>query len=241
MNRLSITIFALFLFACSSVHAQQVRTKVPMEPVLDPGDVGKIRAEFRLAFGGGFKSQPVFELTNGTISRISAGGGAGIGFNFGYRVLRQFELSSEFLFQYSTLDLPISNGSAGFSRFVITPTAKYLLPLKKGRHSITLDLGAGYGVYMKGKMDIDAGNISGGAHNIFEYKDGYGPHGIVEVEFRTKKSLSFLGGFKLYNVNYKISKAQSNGSQVPLRAVPLDVQSLNGNGFDMYAGLSFLF
>lgn len=212
---------------------------------IDPGDVGKIRAEFRLGAGGGTEIHPVFETTNGTTVNISAGGGLAVGLNLGYRLYDPFELSSEFLYQISVLDQPVSNASGKFHRFVVAPTAKYLIFLKKSVRRISINVGAGYGFYSAATMDIDGSRISGSAHNIYDYKNSSGPHGCVEFELCNRKKMSFIGGIKYYSVKYSIQKVQSDGYNIPLSIIPADIMdeiaNINGSGLDLYAGISYLF
>ena len=212
---------------------------------IDPGDVGKIRAEFRLGAGGGTENHPVFESTNGTTINISAGGGLAVGLNLGYRLYDPFELSSEFMYQISVLDQPVSNASGKFHRFVVAPTAKYLIFLKKSIRRISINVGAGYGFYSAGRMEIDGSRISGSAHNIYDYKNSSGPHGCIEFELCNRKKMSFIGGIKYYNVKYSIEKVQSDGYNIPLNIIPADIMDeiakIDGSGLDMYAGISYLF
>jgi len=212
---------------------------------IDPGDVGKIRAEFRLCIGGGFETHPIFETTDGTTINISAGGGLGAGVNIGYRLFDAVELSSEFLYQMSVLDQPVSNATTTFRRFVITPTAKYLFFLKKDKSRLSINAGGGWGIYPSAKLDIDASNLPNGSHDIYEYNNGSGPHGCIEFEFCTRKKISFLGGIKFNHVTYKLESIKSDGITYPLNYIPQvilkEYGKIDGSGLDLYAGISFLF
>ena len=212
---------------------------------IDPGDVGKIRAEFRLGVGGGIENHSVCQTNSGTTVNISVGGGLGVGAKLGYRICEPFEISSEFLYQASVLDQPVTNASGNFHRFVVTPTAKYLLFLKKDVRRISINIGAGWGIYSAAKLDIDGSKIAGGAHNIYEYANSSGPHGCAEFELCTKKKISFIGGLKYYRVEYDLKKVTSDGITIPLNIIPAsalkDILTIDGSGLDLYAGISYLF
>lgn len=235
MKKHLLLLTGIFLLLNSPVKSQGI----------DPGDVGKIRAELRLGVGGGTENHAVFESMNGTTINISAGGGFAVGLNLGYRLFDPFEISSEFLYQISVLDQPVSNASGKFHRVVVAPTAKYLFFLKKSVRRISINAGAGYGFYSAATMDIDGSRISGSAHNIYDYKNSSGPHGCVEFELCNRKKMSFIGGIKYYSVKYTIAKVQSDGYNIPLNIIPSDVMDeiakIDGSGLDLYAGISYLF
>lgn len=235
MNRSYIVFIAILLCSCHFVNAQGI----------EPGDEGKIRAGLRLGVGAGFDNQTIFTTYDGIDIHLSAGGGVAIGANIGYRLFDQLELCSDLVYQISLLDQPVSNASAKFTRFVFSPTAKYLLFLKKDKSRISINPGLGWGFYSSGTSDINASDIPNGGHFIYEYKNVSGPVVCAEFEFCTRKKLAFTGGLKYYSVEYTLDKVKIDGTTIPFNLIyPQDlkrISKVDGSGIDMYIGISWLF
>lgn len=200
----------------------------------------KFRIEASLFAGGGLEKFDVFKTTKDEIVNLSPGGGFGGKLGFGYCLNSLFNINLEFGTQNSMLSQKLENADGSFSRKFLLGTLRYKIPIS-GKSSINIGAGAGY--YMSGKLDIDASKIESGGHNIYEYENTIGIHVISEYEHFLSK-FSFLNarwswciGLKYYNIAYKVDSASSDGVSIPINLLPGDVkdevEELNGSGIDV--------
>jgi len=142
--------------------------------------------------------------------------------------------------QNSTLSKKVKNVKGDFSRNFLLGTLRFKIPVSL---SGSVNLGGGMGRYMGGEMDVDASDVSGGAHNIYNYKTATGFHFMLEYE-HFKHELSLLSakwcwgiGVKLYRVTYDLESMTQNGKSIPISQLPQSVKDetmeLDGSGTDL--------
>lgn len=219
----------LFFLLCSIGSFAQLkeipRKKEPTSATL---------AELVLDGGVGFNQIPIF--TTGTENIYLSPGG---GFSFGARLLRRipsFEFSMGATFSISLLSRTVSNANAYFQRFLVDPQVKYLIKLKDGNF---INPGAGIGVYMGGKMDIDARKIQGGERDIFKYNTSVGYFLSGEYEWTKLQTLTIAVGARYYNIRYDLSSVSVNNISFPTRNVRYEFAALDGSGIDLMIRLRF--
>ena len=228
----------LFAFGC---FAQQGDSIIFQRPVTGSN---LLHCNLIINIGAGFEQRNAgFITANGEYVKISGGGGAGIGLQFGMAMFESnLDLCLAASFQVTPMTPAISNGSGTFSRTLIEPLIKYMFMLGRKRRSINAGLGADFS--SNPAMDIDASKIPNGAHNIWKYKNAAGP--VVIFEYQTvRKKLGFNMGVKFYSIKYKLKSVVSNGTSYPINVVPAailsEVDNLSGSGLDFYFGIGYYF
>jgi hypothetical protein len=230
--------FILFLLTVPRIIlAQQTDSLKFIRPV---SDSAYMHFNLIMNIGGGFEQLSTgIQTSDGTQVKISPGGGAGIGIQAGYLMLQsRLDISVAFSGQWSSLNPSISNGEGTFSRTLIEPAAKYVFFLRN--RNKTISAGAGI-VFSNGpETDIDAGKITNGAHNIFEYENATGAVILAEYLARRKK-LGLSIGLKYYSITYDLKSISSNGINIPLSYIPPelieDIRVVDGSGIDITIGI----
>ena len=201
---------------------------------------GKFRIEAAVFGGFGFNSFEIGKTTENESVTISPGGGLGGKIGLGYCVSSLFNISAEFGAQSSDLSKTLKNAKGSFSRSFLAGLLRYKFPITD---ISSINIGAGAGYYMSGKLDLNASQIENGAHNIYKYKNTAGIIILCEYELFLpglnflNASYSLATSLKYANVNYKLNSVTSNGVNVPISLLTSktkkDVEKLDGSGIDI--------
>lgn len=159
-------------------------------------------------------------------SSISGGGGWSINLLGEYIFDYNISLGINLGYQSSFLRPNLDNATVRFNRFTIQPTLKYIIPLNSWKDQ-SINLGAGYGFYLSGKMKFDARDVD--LIGTIEYKNASGMHFITEYESRRDSKVGYNLGIKYYLVSYDSTKPIDDN----------DFDPITGNGIDFYFGLLF--
>lgn len=195
---------------------------------------GKFRIGLSLVGGTGFQNVDVGVTNMGDKVTMSLGGGGGAMLSLGYCVSSAFNIDAEIGAQTATLSLDVSNASGNFSRTVLLGTLRYKIPVSS---KSSVNLGAGAGYYMGGKLDLDLSKVTGD-HAIIKYKSTPGIHVLVEFErtiqkwSRSNARWAWSVGIKYYNITYKANSSTDNGYSIPVSYLPHDLINMDGSGID---------
>ena len=211
----------LFLLAFAPVTAAQETLET----------TGKLRIEGSFFYGVGIEKIDVGETTEDEAITISAGGGGGGTITFGYSFSKELEGDVGAGFQRATLSKDVENADGNFDRILLLVTLKYKIPATSTGQ---VKIGAGGGYYGSGELDVDASQVPGGAHNVYEYDDAFGFHITGEYEgFFSARKWSWILGIKYYNVKYDVNSLTSNGISVQPNQIPKEGRELDGSGVDL--------
>jgi hypothetical protein len=194
----------------------------------------KNRIGFIIGGGSGFQNIPFVQLTDGSESTISFGGGTAVEFEYGCEFNKHFDLAIDIGGQFSELSETVSNGSTSFTRSIISLTPAYILPIAGG-DKMRLKFGAGIDMLYNAHLNFDLSQISGGFKDDWKYKGGVGEHVSIFFEFNTPKRFSFYAGGKWQNANYTF---KSGGISHP---TDNDVINPDGSGVYFLLGVNYHF
>ncbi len=184
--------------------------------------------------GGGFKSHPMAITTEGKESKISFGGGFGIGLKYGHEFNKHFDLAADFNYQFSSLTPFLKNADVSFSRAIVSVTPSYILPIDGG-DAMRLKFGIGLDSYYVPKLAIDLSKLSEGFKDDWTYKNSFGFHLNVIYELNVSDNWSFNYGLKWYNVSYSFEEGHIF---YPLAE---ELKTPNGSGIDFLIGFYYHF
>ncbi len=97
--------------------------------------------------GIGFEKYPWFIDEKNRDVTLSAGGGFGIGAEYGYLISNFFDISLNGTFLGSSLSENLKNAKASFNRMEITITPSFIIPIKGGE-MLRPKAGAGAGIFI---------------------------------------------------------------------------------------------
>jgi len=240
IKRHSILMFLSLLgFISLPVHAQIPADTTNLASLNNVGELWSIGTHI---FGGvGFDQHLIGITTDEEEINISAGGGFGIMAIFAYNFNSLWEASINAGFQNSSLSKDVKNVEGDFSRTFFSASLKYRINVTENGY---IKIGGGYGFYTPRDLDVDASEVAGGAHNIYEYDGNSGPHLSAEYE-HIATNYTIGGGLRYVNVQYDMSSAKSNGISIPLSLLPSEVKKefleFNGSGIDFFFSISYLF
>ena len=240
-NLVLFILFSLFLiyFSLTLPATAQV---VKNEPALTGNENLKWHIEGVFLVGAGIEKHEVGRTTDNDEISISGGGGVGGQLIIGYRLSPTFDLNLGVAIQNSSLKPDVENADGKFFRTALLANIKYRIQISS---SSLINVGGGFGYYFPGELDIDASEISGGAHNIYEYDNSPGIHLLAEYEGFFRKDFSWSIGLQYSIVSYDIKSAKSNEITVPLDQLPASVRDevgeLDGSGVDLRIGVNYYF
>lgn len=203
----------------------------PLLPYFRP----KNRLGINMNIGGGFYSTTIFTTTSGDESKISCGGGYGIGIKYGYELNKYIDLAADFNYQFSILSPYLSNASTTFRRAYISLTPSFIIPIKGGEN-MRFKIGYGYDYYMDANLIIGGKNLQNGYNDTWKYDNASGYHASINFEMNTGEKWSLSYGLKYYKVIYDF---KSSSLMHPLSGNSL--LKPDGSGLDFLMGISYHF
>lgn len=195
----------------------------------------KNRIGFNLGGGSGFKSIPIVTTSDGSVAKISFGGGTGGSIEYGHEFSSYFDLGVDVGYSASSLDKTVSNGRMAFNRARLSVTPALIVPLTL-RDKTRFKFGAGVDWFYYAELNFDLSEIRGGVKDDWKYNNGIGEHLNISFELNTNnKRFSFNFLLKFYNTNYKF---QSGNKSYPESD---DLIKPNGSGVDFLFGVYYHF
>ena len=220
--------------ALPAIESGQMR-QLSLDEMNKPRSANRIGID--LAAGFGFKNHPFFEIIGGGESKISLGGGVGIGLKYGREIGRHFDLSSELMYQFSTLRPPLTNADVTFSRGILSVTPAYIIPIRDGEE-MRLKLGAGFDLYWGNQLKIESSSIPGGFNDNWKYQTAFGPHASAIFEMNFSEKASFIYGLKFYQVNHSFDSSER---YLPEEVSFPELNETSGAGLDLLFGFYLYF
>jgi len=200
------------------------------------------RLEGGMLIGIGITDHEVGITTENEKIMMSGGGGIGGILNIGYGLAPEWDISFGAQIQNSSLMPKVENASANFLRIAIMTNIKYRIPVSS---SGLINFGGGLSYYFPGDLDIDLTQVSGGAHNIFGYDNSLGFQIFGEYEGFFSENFSWLIGLKYSWVTYELNSAKSNGIDIPIDYLPMEIkdeiENLDGSSVDLVISLIYYF
>jgi Protein of unknown function (DUF2846). len=219
------------LSAYPKIHNGQMRELLRQTSV---SAIKKDRLGIILNMGVGFQNTGMMTNSLGGQSKISFGGGYGMGLRYGHEFTKHFDLAFELNYQESELTPRLTNASMAFGRGTISITPSYVFPIKGGE-TMRIKLGGGIDGYFGSQLRFDFSKISGGFKDNWNYKGAIGYHFLAIYEMNLSESWSLDYGLKYYGVNYNFEKGQFT--------LPTDkrLSTPNGSGIDLTVGVYYHF
>jgi len=205
-------------------------------------DIGPFHLGVRLNFIGKGMSdiQTGIKTTTGKDVVLSAGGGGFYEFDLGYNVNKSCDISFLVATSSSHLNPRLSNVPGSFTRTLFGGYISYIVPVTDRAF---FNLSAGILYASNPVLDIDASQLKGGGHNIYSYNSALAPMAQIEYEkFGKKKFVSWSIGLQYYNVAYSVKSVTSNGTSVPVSALPSSfdiIKNMDGSTININIGISF--
>jgi hypothetical protein len=182
--------------------------------------------------GVGFKSTEMVELSNGSSSKISAGGGVVVGIEAAYRFIPRFEICAEMQFQSSSLIPVVSNATVSFDRVAMGISPRFTLPFGK---DLRFNIGPGIAMFQAVKMEADLTKLTNGFKGEFKYKPATGYYLSADMDYYFR-SCSFGIGLKYSKSDYTLSSAVVDGYTIPVEDSNLDYyRNFSGDGIFFFA------
>jgi len=193
------------------------------------------RLEINFSYGKGFNNIDLIPISGGNFSKLSCGGGFGMGLYYGYEINRYFDIAAGLKYQFSILNPFLNNAWANFNRGIFSVTPSYILPVRSGE-KMRIKLGAGYDFYILPEYIIESESLQNGYNDTWHYHNTSGFHikFNYEMNFGSKWMLSYA--LKYYYVAYKF---KSSSKFFPLEGN--DLLDPNGSGIDFSIGFNYLF
>ena len=188
--------------------------------------------EGTLPIGRGFQELVIFQTTTGEDATVSPGGGVGFQLGAAYYTAQKFQVALYLGAHISELSPTLDNAHATFRRFTLIPEVRYPLQVAPGHH---ITLGAGYGMYMGGRLYIDASEVFG-IESISRYATAFGPHFQAEYQTSSSERDAIGIGLRGYGLTYANPTTTLNGVEVPTSPEPV----LNGGGIELYLRIGFM-
>ena len=186
----------------------------------------------------GFKQIPMFTTTNQQTVSLSPGGGSGGKIGLGYTFNRNFDITGSVEVGISTLNMPLNNASATFTRGIFEATFRYLCILKYGNR---IQFGGGLTRCEAAELYVDGSRLANGARNIYKYNNTNGFHIIAGWKYLMQR-WSINIDIKYTNLQYELKGATSNGYNVPVSYwKSTGVDKLDGSGLEFIFGLGYHF
>jgi hypothetical protein len=206
---------------------------------LNDSDKAEIRTKNYIGFSGvlgfGTNNIPLLTTTEGKESKLSFGGGFGIGLNYGYQINRYFDLSFGMNYQISQLIPYLSNADISFSRGMLSFTPSLIIPIDGG-YSMKLKLGGGINKAIGTKLSIDTREISDGIKDDWKYNNPFGFHLEGQFEMFLSNYWSLVYSIKYYNIIYEYES--NNYGYFPTE---VDLGNPDGSGIDLRFGIYYHF
>lgn len=205
---------------------------------LDGGNMPVDRPDHRIGIsfgvGFGFENFPMFTTVDGDDSKVSFGGGFGVGIRYGYEFSRHFDLAGEAIYQSSGLRPYLKNASASFNRFMVSLTPSYIIPIDGG-DGMRIKLGAGPDLFLSPELKIKGSKVAGGFNDTWSYGGTAGFHVTGIFEMNPSEKWSVIYGLKYYNAAYKF---ESGGVYAPMDN---QLRTPDGSGIDLLFGFNYHF
>ena len=188
--------------------------------------------------GFGVENHDVGVTSDDQKIQISAGGGAGFGFQIGQFVTDRIAIQGEIAYQSSVLSIPVDNGEGSFNRAFVAANVLYHIPVKKNNRFL---VGGGFGYYLSGKMDLDFSGAAdiGGAHNVYEYEPAIGFRVRLCYElmnYTLFKRIHMGFGVQYSSISYALKSVTSDGVEYPTSMIPASVldeyETLDGSAIE---------
>ena len=199
-----------------------------------PVDRPDHRIGISLGVGFGFENFPMFTTVDGDDSKVSFGGGFGVGIRYGYEFSRHFDLAGEAIYQSSGLRPYLKNASASFNRFMVSLTPSYIIPIDGG-DGMRIKLGAGPDLFLSPELKIKGSKVAGGFNDTWSYGGTAGFHVTGIFEMNPSEKWSVIYGLKYYNAAYKF---ESGGVYAPMDN---QLRTPDGSGIDLLFGFNYHF
>ncbi len=199
-----------------------------------PVDRPDHRIGISLGVGFGFENFPMFTTVDGDDSKVSFGGGLGVGIRYGYELSRHFDLAVEANYQRSGLRPYLKNASADFDRFRVSLTPSFIIPIDGG-DAMRIKLGAGPDLFLAPELKIKGSKVAGGFDDSWSYGGTAGFHVTGIFEMNPSEKWSVIYGLKYYNAAYKF---ESGGGYAPMVN---RLRTPDGSGIDILFGFNYHF
>lgn len=199
-----------------------------------PVDRPDHRIGISLGVGFGFENFPMFTTVDGDDSKVSFGGGLGVGIRYGYELSRHFDLAVEANYQRSGLRPYLKNASADFDRFRVSLTPSFIIPIDGG-DAMRIKLGAGPDLFLAPELKIKGSKVAGGFDDSWSYGGTAGFHVTGIFEMNPSEKWSVIYGLKYYNAAYKF---ESGGGYAPMDN---RLRTPDGSGIDILFGFNYHF
>lgn len=217
--------------AYPQIYNGQMRELAPRNSV---SKTRKSRLGVSMNMGFGFQNTGMITNTLGGESKISFGGGAGMGIRYGHEFTKHFDLAFELSYKESELTPRLTNASMTFGRGVFSITPSYIFPIKGGE-TMRVRLGGGLDGYFGSQSRFDFSKMSGGMKDTWSYKGAIGYHFSAMYEMNLSETWSLDYGLKYYGVNYNFEKGQYSYPTDKNLGTP------NGSGIDLIVGVYYHF
>lgn len=194
----------------------------------------KNRFGINIGLGGGFKDFPMYMMDNGNESKISFGGGALLGLNYGHEFSKHFDISIDLNNKISLLKPTLNNAEVSFERINISLTPSYILPINDGEN-MRVRVGLGPDFYINPTLDINGDKISGGFKDVWKYKNTFGLHSNINFEFNLFHHWSVI-----YELNCHLAQFKYKSGDF-VQPTLKELKEPNGNGIDFKVGFFYCF
>ncbi len=201
------------------------------------------RIELGLVAGFGLDNHKLGVTEDDEDIEISAGGGVGGTFAIGMPLGDYIDIGVGIGYQVSELTPEVKNAEGKFERTCFRTDIEYKVPISS---IFRVYLGAGFGYYIPGDLDLDFSELYEGAHNVYSYDDGMGFHITFGFEsYRPSSSMFWRLGVIYSSVTYDLNAVESDGVEIPIEYLSSDIMDevgeLDGGGFDFYLSLGYYF
>jgi|GEM_PF-6408699 hypothetical protein len=184
-------------------------------------------------YGIGLAQSEVVEYDSGEKVTLSGGGGFGFIGSIGYNFSKYFGLSADVSWQKAVEDDPVGEVEGEFTRWDIFLTPRLLIPV--GDRS-QLHLGAGAGLFFGGWLFLYS---SGYDLPSVYYGPSFGYHFLGEYRFSITERFSVGLGIKYTGTTHLVESVSPDYYSVD--DLTDEIQHLNGNSLDMFAGFQVNF
>lgn len=189
-----------------------------------------LMAEISINAGRGFEEIVLFKTTEGDDATISAGGGVGIQVGVAYFTPIKLQVAAHLGYGFSELSPVLNNVDVSFNRITFTPEVRYPITITPGNF---ITVGAGYGLYTSGKLQVDADELVG-LKTDHLYAPATGVHLSLTYQIAMADKAALELGAKVYFLNYVAQQSYINGTEVTSFG-----PNLNGDGFELFIRFSY--
>lgn len=195
------------------------------------------RVGLSMNMGGGFDNIPVGKTTDDEEITFSYGGGLGFELSYGTELSRNFDLMFSLGWHESEMSPNVKDASMSFSRFNVSATGFYMIPLQGG-YTSRIKLGAGPDYIFSNTFKADLPSVGGSKplNTTWDYKEAVGFHGTFLYQVNMSKVMSLDMGLRYNYAAYVFSKSSDGTYPIDKR-----ISKPDGQGIFFILGLNYHF